>query len=127
MVSAIADRLPDHLPDLPELPVDVGEVADRLRGLTEAAASTARQAAGTTARQASSTARQARSTARQARSTALQATSSVGQTAGSRKVALPVALVLAALAGVGIFMFLRNRRTTTGVGSAAPTDTYART
>lgn len=53
MVSAskIADRMP-QLPDLqlPDIPIDMDDVTDRLKDLTGAAGNVARQAASTTAR-----------------------------------------------------------------------------
>lgn len=55
MVSAskLVDRVP-QMPDiqLPDLPLDLDDVTDRLKDISEAATGAARQAAGTTARQA---------------------------------------------------------------------------
>ena len=55
MVSAskLVDRVP-QMPDiqLPDLPLDMDEVTDRLKDITGAATGAARQAASTTARQA---------------------------------------------------------------------------
>lgn len=55
MVSAskLVERVP-QMPEiqLPDLPIDIDDVADRLKDITGAATSVARQAADTTARQA---------------------------------------------------------------------------
>ncbi len=102
MVSA--SKIAERMPELPDLPVDVGEMTDRLRGLTEAATTTTRQAA-TAARRAAT-----------------------ARPADTRRMTLPL---LAGLGVVGVLiavlLMLRSRRTTTDVGSAAPAGTYTRT
>lgn len=95
MVSA--SQIADRMPELPDLPVDVGEMTDRLRGLTQAATTTARQAA---ARRPADTRRMA--------------------------LPLLAGLGVLGLLIAGVLM-LRSRRTTTDVGSAAPAGTYAHT
>ncbi len=102
MVSA--SQIADRLPELPDLPVDVGEMTDRLRGLTEAATAATRQAV-----------------------TSAQRAAATGRPADTRRMTLPL---LAGLGVVGVLiavaLMLRSRRTTTDVGSAGPAGTYAR-
>lgn len=102
MVSAT--KIADRLPDLPDLPVDMAEMTDRLRGVTEAATETARQAATSVRRV------------------------TAGRPSGLRRMALPLLAVLGlAGLGFGVFMLVRSRRATADVGSASPAGTYART
>lgn len=93
MVSAskLVERVP-QMPDiqLPDLPVDLDDVADRLKDISEAATSAARQAAASVARQAANT------TARQ------------GQRR-SRSVT-PAALVALLIVALGAFFLMRSRR-----------------
>jgi len=49
MVSA--SKIADRMPQLPDIPVDIDDVTDRLKDITGAATDVARQAASTTARQ----------------------------------------------------------------------------
>ncbi|HET6964736.1 MAG TPA: hypothetical protein VFH58_08170 [Acidimicrobiales bacterium] len=99
-----ASQIADRIPELPDLPVDVGEMTDRLRGLTEAAATTAREAANS-ARQAAG-----------------------GRPSDKRGLTLPLLAGLGALGVlIAVVLMLRSRRTTTDVGSTAPTGTPAHT
>lgn len=49
MVSA--SKIADRMPQLPDIPVDIDDVTDRLKDITGAATNVARQAASTTGRQ----------------------------------------------------------------------------
>jgi hypothetical protein len=81
--SKLVERVP-QMPDiqLPELPVDLDDVTDRLKDIGEAATSAARQAASTTARQAQRVPR----------------------------TVPPVALIALLVAALGAFFLIRSRR-----------------
>lgn len=110
LVDVVTEHLPDHmpelhLPELPDLPVNLDDVTERLRYLGETAGASAKRAASTTAQRAASTTRQA----------------------GGRRFTLPIILMALVGVGLGTFFLLRSRRSTKDVGSASPSDAYART
>jgi hypothetical protein len=113
MVIAELPDLPIHMSDVADR---VGDVNDRLRDLSETATETASKTAQTASKTAHTAAQTASSRARQ-----------VGRTP-RRNLAGPMAVTGL---GIGIllvvFLIFRSRRSTSNVGSASQSEAYART
>jgi hypothetical protein len=95
--------LPAHLPDIPELPISVSDVADRLRDAGGAATEQVRRAR-----------RQTRRAARRARAAAERGQARVGLSTRRRRRPPKIWVLIAAVAGVGVFAVIRRRRSATG-------------
>jgi hypothetical protein len=120
MVIADLPDLSIHMSDVADR---VGDVTDRLRDLSETATKTASETAQTASKTAQTAAQKAQTASRSASSRARR----VGRPPG-RNLAGP--MVVTGL-GIGIllavFLIFRSRRSTSNVGSASPSEAYART
>lgn len=122
----VTDRLPDHLPDLSDLPVNVSDMSRRAR---KSARRVARQAPDFQAG-LNDVSRRARKAAKNAQKAAAQAQKSARRAAGRnrRRSVSKRALPVLAVVGVAAFLVTRSRRSSSaGAGADRPSEAFTRT